>query len=243
MTSDSTVPLLCFHHAGGSAGAFRPWAPHVPAGVELVPVSLPSTKGLSGRREHRETTSLVRHLRSEFDDLLGRRHALFGHSMGGLLAYLLACSRVEDGLRAPEALTIAATVAPHCGSLGFDVDAMDDRSLIDVLARIGGVPETLLKRPEWLAPMLPTVRDDLRLCQHHRHRPGPELSGVPVTIIGAVEDKLVSRDRLTAWADLLPGARMMFLPGGHFFGGESAPQLRAVALGSAAAARGRVVKA
>ncbi|WP_156665171.1 alpha/beta fold hydrolase, partial [Rhodococcus sp. 852002-51564_SCH6189132-a] len=82
-----TPTVVCFHHAGGSAAAYRDWGSE--HDLRIHAVCLP---GRDGRRNEPSPTSmdsLVEQLDDELGELLATEHVLFGHSMGGTIAYEL----------------------------------------------------------------------------------------------------------------------------------------------------------
>ncbi|ADG99444.1 Thioesterase [Segniliparus rotundus DSM 44985] len=214
--------LLCFHHAGGSPSAFRAWQTAAPPGIEVVPVELPTTRPVAGRRVHTGAREIVEHVLDKHAAALRERHALYGHSMGGLLAYLVARSVLGSFEFARTCtLIVAASWSPRLRPI-TDVDALTDPELVELLARIGGVPQSLLNRPEWLYPLLPLVRDDLRLCADYQHDPVDDRLAIPVHVIGAREDRLVSAQQIQGWAELSGYTTIEHQPGGHFF--EASPE-------------------
>ena len=70
--------------------------------------------------------------------------------------------------RAPEAVIVASCRAPHRPAPLQDLQLLGDHELAAELARYGGLPTEVLDRPEWLALLMPTVRDDLRIVQSFR---------------------------------------------------------------------------
>ncbi|MFE1595641.1 alpha/beta fold hydrolase [Nocardia sp. NPDC058705] len=220
------LKLLCFHYAGGAPTAFRPWREHVPDGVELTAVELPSSKPIGGRRVHETVESVVEYVADRYADRMTGDYVLVGHSMGALLAYLVARHQVEQGLEPPTGLVVAAFSAPQLDPLSIGVDTLDDAAFAAALARFGGVPEALLRRPEWLAPLLPTVRDDLRMCERFRFVAPADEFTVPTHVIGATADGLVAPERVDAWRDTGSDVTLSFLDADHFFSGAAAPTLR-----------------
>lgn len=209
--------LICFHHAGGAPTVFRTWLAATNRDFDVIPVTLPTTKPLTGRRIHDSPDDLVTQLIAEHADALREPHVLYGHSMGGLLAYLTARRLVRaDEYASPSALIIGATWSPRMRPVD-DADQLDDAALIARLTRMGGLPAELATRPEWLTPMLPIVRDDLRMCSTYAHDFTDDTLDIPVYVIGAEADHVVSREQLLGWADLGENVSIEYQPGGHFF--------------------------
>jgi surfactin synthase thioesterase subunit len=207
------VELVCFHHAGGGSASFHPLRRALAAigvAVTLTTVKLPG-------RESRYAEPR--------DDLLSRPHILLGHSMGAMLAYSAAQQRISRGLRAPEAVIIAANHAPHVCGPAYDLHLGDDHELATELARYGGLPAEILSRPEWLELLMPIVRDDLRICQSYRPSGEPPLP-CPLYVFGGRDDPLTPPDTLAAWTShsTQPQPVRLFA-GDHFLFREPDPEL------------------
>ncbi|MGA8518751.1 MAG: alpha/beta fold hydrolase, partial [Pseudonocardiaceae bacterium] len=82
--------LICLPAAGGGASRYRDWPAHLPDGVEVVSVQLP---GRENRFDEQPIDSMDQLVGSLLDGLAGNLiapFALFGHSMGALIAFELA---------------------------------------------------------------------------------------------------------------------------------------------------------
>ena len=222
------VELVCFHHAGGGSASFHPLRRALAAlGVEatLTTVKLPGRESRGEEPRYVDADACVRGLADELDDLLSRPHVLLGHSMGALLAYSLAQQRISRGLCAPEAVIVAAYRAPHLRAPMHDLHLGDDHELAAELARYGGLPAEILSRPEWLELLMPTVRDDLRICQSYRSSAQPPLP-CPLHVFGGRHDPLAPPDTLAAWSShsAQPQPVRLFA-GDHFLFRQPDPEL------------------
>ncbi|KIZ19540.1 thioesterase II family protein [Streptomyces natalensis] len=222
--TNRTTQLVCLHHAGGNPSVFRPWVEQAPEGVDVLPVVLPGARNADRRRRHRRTEQLIPALVAELEEQLADDYVLFGHSMGGLLAYLLARHFEENGGPRPRALAVAAFRAPHMPWHDLTAEC-DDEALIRRLHGIGGIPAWLLDHPDWLAPFLGLVRDDTELCSSYRHVPQKSRLAVPIHVFGGAGDPLVSAHELERWTEVGERVEITFLPGGHFLVTEDSGQL------------------
>jgi surfactin synthase thioesterase subunit len=223
MTTDRPT-IVCFHHAGGTASAFRDWQRHAGTEVNIRAVQLPGRESRIAEARHSDLGTLVETLVHELNFLLAGPHVLFGHSMGALVAYHLARRRLELGLRKPEALAVAAYAAPHLANVSIAVEAVSDLDLARYLCDIDGMRPELVRRPEWLGPLLAVVKDDLRVCHSHRYTPASPLP-FPVHAFGGVDDPLVTEENLAGWrAHTSVEFSLTMVRGGHFLvtGGSEA---------------------
>jgi len=213
------VDLVCFHHAGGGSASFhalRRALADVGADVALRVATLPGRESRRAEPRQVDADSCVHALADELEEQLTRPHVLLGHSMGALLAYSLAQQRISRGLRPPEAVIVASCRAPHQPAPAENLQSMDDYQLAVRLARYGGLPPEILDRPDWLALLMPIVRDDLRIFQSFRPTDEPPLP-CPLHIFGGCDDSLAPPDALTAWqTHSLQPHDVRLYHGGHF---------------------------
>nr|WP_052478146.1 alpha/beta fold hydrolase [Kibdelosporangium sp. MJ126-NF4]CEL16418.1 Thioesterase in siderophore biosynthesis gene cluster [Kibdelosporangium sp. MJ126-NF4]CTQ90370.1 Thioesterase in siderophore biosynthesis gene cluster [Kibdelosporangium sp. MJ126-NF4] len=202
--------LVCFPHAGGSAGTYAAWAPVFAETTPVLAVRPP------GREERwREHPRGVREVAAAVADVLLADRAptiLFGHSMGALVAWETAVL-LRDA--APLAVVVSGTAAPHITPTRPSVRPMTDDDLVDFLTGIGGIGQAHLRHPRLLADVLPGIRADLVACDDYRHTGEP--LPVPLVAFGGDADPLVTSGELDAWTELSTvGTTRHTLPGGHF---------------------------
>jgi surfactin synthase thioesterase subunit len=217
--------LVCFHHAGGASAAFRALTraldPHIP----VTAVNLPGRESRFREPRHRDIYACATQCADELRADLQRPHVLLGHSMGAIIAFTIAQQRIAAGHRCPDALIVASYAAPQLPSAAAQIESADDRQLATTLSQFGGLPAEILARPEWLAALMPVVRDDLRICASYRDRGEPPLP-CPIHIFGGDTDPLVSRAALTGWRRHTSQPRpITIVAGGHLLFRDPDPVL------------------
>ncbi|HEX2399921.1 MAG TPA: alpha/beta fold hydrolase [Mycobacterium sp.] len=219
------VELVCLHHAGGGSASFFPLRRALGADIAMTAVVLPGRESRHREPKHVDARACVRQLSDELGEVLSGPHVLLGHSMGAMLAYLLAQQRISVGLRSPEAVIVAACRAPHLPGALDGLHRLDDRGLVEQLAQYRGVPTELLSEPDWLELLIPTVRADLRICESYRASGASPLP-CPLHIFGGHGDPLVPPEMLAAWStySVRPQPVRLFA-GGHFLFREPDPDL------------------
>lgn len=242
--------LVCFPHAGGTAGFFRPWARLLPADVDLLAVQYPG-------REDRITEPLIGELGPLADQIAetlapatAQPLALLGHSLGAKVAYEVAVRLAGQAGPRLCGLVVSGHPGPGRERPGAWHLASDD-ALCSELRRSGGTPEETLRHPELLGLVLPIVRNDYRMAETHRLVPGPALR-CPVLAFLGDRDRDVTPEEADAWAAVTTGrfTRRVY-PGGHFYLADCRESLLAEvisavwppAAGPAAAARGAAAPA
>ncbi|MFE4336625.1 thioesterase II family protein [Streptomyces sp. NPDC056831] len=214
-SSEAGVRLVCFPHAGGAASYFFQVSRQLSAVADVLAVQYP------GRQERRKepfissVTELADVLVAELRQWADRPLALFGHSMGALVAYEVARRLEQEGVK-PVALFASGRAAP---SLSRDegVHLRSDEGLLDKVRELGGTAGALLEDPDVVEMLMPAIRNDYRAVETYRHTPGQPLA-CPLVVFTGDADPQVTRAGAQAWdAFSTGGFELNTYSGGHFF--------------------------
>ena len=210
--------LFCLPHAGSGAAGFFRWKRLLPAGIEVCPVLLPGREMRLAEASCESAESLVAELVRWMTPLLKEPYALFGHSMGALLAYEWARQARAAGLPAPRVLFVSGRGAPHRPFPHRRLHQLEDDAFVEALRlRYGGIPDGLLSEPDLREVFLPILRADLTVVETYDPGEFAQLD-CPILAVAGSEDANVSDADLAAWGELTDArAGSMRLPGDHFY--------------------------
>ena len=209
--------VLCFPYAGAGASVYAPWRQHPPAGLSIQPVELPGRGSRMGEPFAASLDALVQQLAAEISADLPQPYALFGHSMGALIAYELAHALAQRGAPAPAALCISGTSAPGWRDQQRYRAMLSPVQLKNELRRLNGVPEELLDNAELMDLVLPVLAADFRLCASWVERRRSPLA-CPVHVFGGKSDPCTTAPALAAWQRQTTGAFSLdMFDGDHFY--------------------------
>lgn len=209
--------LICIPYAGGGASVFRKWPDLLPPEIELCAVQLPGRETRILETPLADLEALTDQLRTAIAPYLNRPFALFGHSKGALVAYVLTRALRRHGDPLPIHLFASGRRAPHLPARRGNLHHLPDHAFIQELRRLGGTPEEVLQNPEMMDYLLPMLRADFRLTEAYVHEEEPPLD-VPISAYGGESDAHVSVEEIVAWeAHTRRAFRTCIYPGGHFF--------------------------
>jgi medium-chain acyl-[acyl-carrier-protein] hydrolase len=218
----ASLRLFCFPYAGGGAAPYRPWADVLPRNVEVCPIQLPGREMRIKQTAFSDVFALVDALVSNIVPLLDRPFALFGHSMGALVAFELTRRLMHDRHPLPERLFVSARVAPSVQLKFAPIHKLPDDELIREIVKLNGTDKDVVGQTELMKLILPTLRADLALHEEYRYSAGPLLE-CPIVAFGGLQDFKVDAEDLDAWRNHTSGPfTKRMLAGDHFF--ISAPQ-------------------
>jgi len=207
--------LVCFPHAGGSASAHFSLSAELSAAAEVLIVQYPG-------RQDRLAEPVVEDLRQLADEAThallpwqDRPLALFGHSMGSLVAYEVAL-RLERLGRPPLGLIASGHAAPSVPP-SVMVHALDDEHFTGHVAELAGTPPELLTDKHVLALALPSLRADFTAVETYLDRAGVKV-GCPISGYCGKQDGSIPPDGFGTWADYTRGRwTPRLFAGGHFY--------------------------
>ncbi len=214
--AQARLRLFCLPYAGGSASAYARWPERVPAGVEVRPVQLPGRWNRLREPLLRRFTDVVDALDEVLPQYIDRPFALFGHSMGALLAFELARRLRARGLP-PRMLFVSGRGAPQFPGTTLPGADFSDQELVHRLRELNGMPAEVLNTPELMNLLLPVIRADFEVCRSYAYVPAAPLSH-PIVVFGGAEDTESAEGRLEGWSIHTTARSTAYrLPGGHFF--------------------------
>jgi len=213
----SRVSLLCFPHSGAGASMYTAWIKQIPGQVVVCPVEFPGHGQRLREPLLRDIESLVDNLAASIGPLVRQPFAFFGHSMGALVCFELVRRLRKQYQREPIHLFISANSAPHLANLDEPLSALAEDILVQKVKELNGSAAEFLDIPELREVFLPVLRADFALCETYGYHPDEPLH-CPVTVLGGLNDKTVSRADLEAWKIYTTGPfRVRMFPGDHFY--------------------------
>ena len=224
------VRLVCLPFAGAGASFYWPWSTLVDQRLRVTPLQLPGRERRIDEEPYRDVHRAVNGLVAELLEELtgGERLVLFGHSLGAVLAYELACRLATIPDVELVRLFVSGSPQPNRPRIRRATGLGDDEFLARV-REFAGFRHEALEDPEMRELMLPSLRADVEM--HESYRPSTdEPLPVPITSIRSEHDELVTADEAAAWAKVTSrDFEYVEVPGGHMYLTDSAaPLLRLI---------------
>jgi medium-chain acyl-[acyl-carrier-protein] hydrolase len=212
----AALRLFCVPYAGGSASVFRSWGRLLPDWIEVCAIQLPGREERLGEPAFRQVDRLLPALIERLRPALDRPFALFGHSMGAVIAYELTRALTDEGQR-PVHLIVSGQRAPHLPLQRPTSYHLSDPDFRERLRVLNGTPGPVLQEPELMRMVLPLLRCDFELSETYRRERAEPLD-CPITALGGRDDGEVDPDGVAAWRETTRGpVEIRMFPGDHFF--------------------------
>jgi surfactin synthase thioesterase subunit len=229
VTSESNEPkieprLYIFPHTGGSPDFYVPFARAFTGGTKCVAVQYPGKRAGKNLSQYTSIPELADRLCAMLKpaEAPAGQVALFGHSMGALLAFEVAL-RFEQAGNPVAALFVSASAAPGGMRHGVDLQG-SDLELLRMVSDVTGANPEFLKNEQFAATMLPTLRG-LKAIASYDCAPEVRLSS-PIHGLMADDDELGTAELMAPWAQRTTSDfDLTTFAGDHFYINTNLPQL------------------
>lgn len=210
--------LFCLPYAGGSEAIYYKWRRYLHPLIELYPVQL---KG----RGKRYDESLYDTFEEAVDDIFinikdkisTEDYAIYGHSMGSLLAYELYYKIKMEKLKIPKHIFFSGYRAPSIIKKEEKIYMLPDYEFLQKIIELGGTPQELVNNNELLKMFLPIIRSDFKILDNYNFKKRDAKILCDVSVINGKQDS-INLQEILAWKNhVCKGFRVYNLEGNHFF--------------------------
>lgn len=212
--------LVCFPFAGGGASHYAKWNEHMPA-IEVLPVQLPGRENRIKDEPYRNSEELTEKIVNEILPYLqSGNFSVFGHSMGGVLAFEVV-KKLEKRNLFPDICFISGTSICEYVKIRYaekKTDDMNDDEFIDMVSQFGAIDENnvLLKYPEIREIYMRVLRADFNVIESYEQT--DEKINCPVAAMCGTDDHSETIETMHDW-EKYTNAKVYYkeYSGDHFY--------------------------
>jgi surfactin synthase thioesterase subunit len=217
LSAESVGTLLIFPHAGGSAQSYASWGDWLPRQLSVLVAQYPGR----GARFDEPSADSIESLAEALADAAIKIPSplfVFGHSLGGVIGFEMACRLQQQGCHLAGFMPSAA-VPPHLfrRSLSPGKPLTDEQLLVQLHER-GGLPADISEHPDLLEMLFEVLREDIRILGAYEMVDPTKRLACPVVVFGGEDDLVSTPSRVVRWQECVSSPiQVHILPGGHFY--------------------------
>lgn len=220
------ITVFCFPYAGGNIYSYREFQNHVEDCIYIHSLELPGR----GRRIREllltDFDSMVDDMLNQIQPSLTQPYAIYGHSMGGLLGYLVIHRIIELGGSLPCHFFVSGCIRPSAlmaqESPMYHLLSRDE--FIAMLRSLGGSPKEVLDNTDMMSLLEPILRADYKAYETYQFK---HMQAFPVPITAWMGDR-----ETTTYEDAMAWQRetsstfsLKEFSGDHFFIFDNLPEI------------------
>ncbi|HYC29102.1 MAG TPA: thioesterase domain-containing protein, partial [Chitinophagaceae bacterium] len=149
----------------------------------------------------------------------GRPYAIYGHSMGAMLAYEVTQKLRENKMPLPVHVIFSGRGVPHRRSKNETIfHTMSDADFQKEIAKLGGTPKEFFDHPELMEYLLPILKNDFKISETATVWKDIRPFDFPITIFMGKEEEEMEAEDVHGWMHHTNQTCVVYyFNGGHFF--------------------------
>ncbi|MCR4862644.1 MAG: thioesterase [Ruminococcus sp.] len=212
--------LFFLPHAGGSAKSYSSFKRFLPKELTVVPMELSGRFTRSAEPLLTDISSCTADLIEKHRELLANEeYAIFGHSMGTLLACELVRQAKAQGLGMPVHVFLSGRCAPDEDIKCFrNSDTATDEEIVGFFAANSLSGASPVKDEELIKQLNRILCTDVRMADSYRLSADRFDLGCDITVLYGTEDIMLRGIDMSGWQRFTSGScTVKSYSGGHFY--------------------------
>ena len=220
----SRINIFCLPFAGGSKYSYNEYSNIVSDEIRLIPIEIPGRGSRIRETLCTDIDHIVHDIFHQIKDRLDEPYAIYGHSMGALLGYLLTKQISRHALNFPKHLIFTGRKAPSVSNKKAFTYLLPKAEFVKELVVLGGSPAEVLDNEDLINFYEPIIRADFMAVENYKYEASPPLD-IPITVMFGTEEDF-TRAQAEAWQrETTTRLELIQFPGGHFFIYQYAKQI------------------
>ncbi len=223
---DNFMKLFCLPYAGGNERIYFGWNRYAGEHLEVVPVEL---KG----RGRRFNEGFYNDVEEAVDDIFtfvknsadDKDYALYGHSMGSLLAYELYYKILQENFTPPKHIFFSGYKSPDIKRKDKVIHDLPNDEFVKELVNLGGTPKELFENDELIEFFTPVIRNDFKIVEKYEYVQKQDKIKCDISVFNGKDDD-VKLHEILAWKNHAgKGFKAHHFNGDHFFINDNAREI------------------
>ncbi|WP_337966386.1 thioesterase domain-containing protein [uncultured Flavobacterium sp.] len=212
------IKLFCLPFAGGAANLYEQWNKNLSKEIELCPINL---AGRGNRIMEKPYNNLEEAVNDIFniikDDISESDYAIFGHSMGALLAYELVQKILNLGKKAPLHVFFSGRKPVHIRKtkkLYSDMNALEFK---EAVLSLGVTPREIFENSDLNEIFVPILRSDFKIAETFVERPEIIPFNFDISVLVGKDEEITVEEAEQWKLYTTKKCAVYYIKGGHFF--------------------------
>lgn len=212
------INVFCLPFAGGNKYSYRGYREKAPSSINFISLEYPGRGARIREPLLTDADAIVNDLYLNIAAIADKQdYAIYGHSLGGLISYLLTRKLIENSHNPPIHLFISGTTGPSSNSRTEKKrHLLPKDEFIQELKDLQGMPDEILNNEELLEYCEPILRSDFKISENYTYKNCDPLN-IPVTVITGDEEDMETEDIELWQKETKHIVDFKRFPGKHFF--------------------------
>ena len=211
------MKLFCLPYAGGSSIIYYPWRKYADKSIFIEPIELKSRGIRKSEEFYKNFDEAVCDIFEKVKDKIDGGYAIYGHSMGAILAYELYCKICKENLPKPSHMFFSGCKPPKDIENRIKICDMSDEDILKNVISFGGISDELIKDKRMLKLFLPIIKNDFKILESYKSNGIRQKIDCDISVLNGKEDN-ISLEEISKWNEYGNKSFNVYqFQGGHFF--------------------------
>jgi len=216
VSENKKINLICLPYAGGTKHSMRFLKTAMPESIHYYAHDYPGRGMRIKEKNLLDINEIVEDLYTHVKSLIEMPYAVYGHSMGAIVAYLLVRKIEKEGKLLPLHLFISGTDAPSVAPNEAIRYLLPKDEFIKKVHELGGLPNEVIEDKQLIDFFEPILRADFQAIETYNYVPCEPMA-VPITVMVGESEKLKHEDVLKWNEESKFPVNVHVFSGNHFF--------------------------
>lgn len=210
--------LFCLPYAGGSEIIYYKWKRYLSSLIQLEPIELKGRGSRSNEDFYKNLEDAVEDIFKNIKDkILDDNYAIYGHSMGSLLAYELYYKIYNENVKIPKHIFFSGYKPPNIPKKEKKIYLLPDEEFIKEVISLGGTSKEIADNKELLQLFIPILRNDFKILDKYVYKEKKEKIHCDISVLNGKQDN-ITLGELLAWKSYGDkNFKIYNFEGNHFF--------------------------
>lgn len=218
------IKLFCLPFSGGNSYSYRKLEHYKAAFINLIAFDLPGHGKRMKEPLLTDITEMAEDVIKQMKDSLSGPYAIYGHSMGATLGYVVSQKIVQQEMNPPLHLFVSGRQGPSVVNNEEILHILPKEEFIEKVLAYGGIPEMVAQEKDLMDLFVPIMRADFQAVETYTHKPAPPLN-IPITAMIGLDEGITYEEALK-WQEITTQKiSLKQFSGGHFFIFDHLPEI------------------
>jgi len=218
------INLFCLPFAGGNSYSYQKLAQYKADFINIVALDLPGHGKRMGKPLLTDITEMAEDMFYQMKDYLSEPYAIYGHSMGAILGYVISQKIVHKEMIPPVHLFVNGRQGPSVENKREVLHLLPKEEFIEKVLAYGGIPEMVAQEKDLMNLFVPIMRADFQAVETYTYKPAQPLN-IPITVMIGLDEGITYEEALR-WQEVTTrNISIKQFPGGHFFIFDHLPEI------------------
>jgi surfactin synthase thioesterase subunit len=210
------INVFCLPFAGGSKYSYRGYTLSAPPSLNIIPLEIPGRGARSGEALLSNLELVAGDIFDQIKNNLHTPYVIYGHSMGGLLGYLVTKKIIQNKLAQPLHLFFTGCGGPSIKHRDLVDHTLPKKEFYSGIRELGGSTDEVLNDVNLMDFFEPILRADFEAVATFQYKPGEPFQ-IPISIVLGLNEKVKYEEGMAWQRETTELIEVTHLPGNHFF--------------------------